>query len=319
MPAISIIVPVYQVKNYLPRCIDSLIAQTFEDIEIILVDDASSDGSGEICDAYAKKDPRIRVIHQEHGGLSVARNTGLAAARGEWLMFVDSDDYVLPDFCRRPYQYALEQGADLVMMQSPPPLVSRRFRFHASGPVSQTQALDDLISGQTGEIVWNKLYKRSLFRSIVFPPHRLAEDMGTIYLTILNASNIHFLSENYYLYTADRPDSLTHANHLQVRYDALYWVVKRYLDIRSRAPYLITTPMRQQICDRIVDVLIHIDHPGMPTQNNPLYRFIAKKGRHPGFASPKRFLMYYALRISPSCFDLICQITKRRTIAPPND
>ena len=110
MPAISIIVPVYQVKNYLPRCIDSLIAQTFEDIEIILVDDASSDGSGEICDAYAKKDPRIRVIHQEHGGLSVARNTGLAAARGEWLMFVDSDDYVLPDFCRRPYQYALEQG-----------------------------------------------------------------------------------------------------------------------------------------------------------------------------------------------------------------
>ena len=313
MPAISIIVPVYQVKNYLPRCIDSLIAQTFEDIEIILVDDASSDGSGEICDAYAKKDPRIRVIHQEHGGLSVARNTGLAAARGEWLMFVDSDDYVLPDFCRRPYQYALEQGADLILMQSPPPLVPRRFRFRATGPVSQTQALDDLISGQTGEIVWNKLDRRDLFSDVLFPPNRLAEDVAAVYRTILKASNIHFLSENYYLYTADRSDSLTHTYHLKINMDTLYLSVNRYRDICSNAPTRAKRLMRRQICDLLMYILIHINRDEMPAQYGRQQYFITKKGRHPEFAFPKRRFMYYVLRISPKCFDQICRLAGRRS------
>lgn len=93
-PKISVIVPVYKAENYLHRCVDSLLAQTFQDFEILLIDDGSPDRSGEICDEYAKKDKRVRVFHKENGGVSSARNLGLDNARGEWICFVDSDDWV---------------------------------------------------------------------------------------------------------------------------------------------------------------------------------------------------------------------------------
>ena len=98
---ISIIVPVYRVEDYLERCIGSLMSQTYEDIEIIIVDDESPDKCPAICDEYGRKDSRIRVIHKKHEGLSAARNTGIAAAEGDYVMFVDSDDYIEPDSCER--------------------------------------------------------------------------------------------------------------------------------------------------------------------------------------------------------------------------
>ncbi len=103
MPEISIIVPVYKVEQYLPRCLDSLLSQTYKNLEIILIDDGSTDNSPSICDAYAGKDSRIRVIHKENGGLSNARNTGLDAAEGELIGFIDSDDYIENDM----YEYLL--------------------------------------------------------------------------------------------------------------------------------------------------------------------------------------------------------------------
>ncbi len=97
-PKISVIVPVYNVERYLPRCIDSILAQTFTDFELLLIDDGSKDSSGEICDEYASKDSRVRVFHKENGGVSSARNLGLDNARGEWIAFCDSDDWVKPEF-----------------------------------------------------------------------------------------------------------------------------------------------------------------------------------------------------------------------------
>ena len=94
---ISIIVPVYKAEKYLSRCVDSILGQTYKDLEVILVDDGSPDGSGVLCDAYAAKDSRVRVIHKENGGVSTARNVGLDAAGGDYISFVDSDDYVDPD------------------------------------------------------------------------------------------------------------------------------------------------------------------------------------------------------------------------------
>ena len=96
-PNISIIVPVYNIEEYLPRCIESILNQTYNNLELILVDDGSKDKSGEICDAYAKKDNRVVVLHKENGGSSSARNAGIAIAKGEYLGFVDSDDYIEPD------------------------------------------------------------------------------------------------------------------------------------------------------------------------------------------------------------------------------
>ena len=103
-PLISIIVPVYNVEKYLQRCIDSILAQSFKDFELILIDDGSKDKSGEICDAYAKRDARIRVFHKENGGVSTARNVGLDTVRGKWTCFVDSDDYVKPYYLHQMYE-----------------------------------------------------------------------------------------------------------------------------------------------------------------------------------------------------------------------
>ena len=114
MPQISVIVPVYKVEPYLRRCVDSILAQTFTDFELILVDDGSPDNSGAICDEYAQKDARVHVIHQENGGLSAARNAGIdwvfAHSDSQWLTFVDSDDWVHPEYLERLYHAVLEHN-----------------------------------------------------------------------------------------------------------------------------------------------------------------------------------------------------------------
>ncbi len=115
-PLVSVIVPVYKVEDCLIRCLDSLCRQTLRDIEIILVDDASPDRCGAICDEYAAKDARFKVVHHVvNMGLSAARNLGIKEASAAYLMFVDSDDYVHEDFCRLPYKCAVQQHADLVL------------------------------------------------------------------------------------------------------------------------------------------------------------------------------------------------------------
>lgn len=115
MCRVSVIVPVYQVEAYLARCLDSLLAQTFEDFELILVNDGTRDGCPEIMNAYAAKDARIRILHKENGGLSSARNAGLDVAQGEYVAFVDSDDYVAPALLEDTVRAAEQSGADLVL------------------------------------------------------------------------------------------------------------------------------------------------------------------------------------------------------------
>lgn len=112
-PKISVIVPVYNSEQYLPKCIDSILAQTFSDFELILVNDGSKDGSGDICDEYAQKDKRVRVYHKENGGVSSARNLGLDNAKGEWVYFVDSDDWIDPD-CFRTVSDYFEKDIDII-------------------------------------------------------------------------------------------------------------------------------------------------------------------------------------------------------------
>ena len=115
MPKLSVIVPVYNTEKYLRECVDSILAQTFTDLELILVDDGSTDGSGVICDEYAKKDARIRVIHQENGGITVARKTGVRVAKGEYVTFVDSDDWIDREMFEQMVEKCLETGADIAV------------------------------------------------------------------------------------------------------------------------------------------------------------------------------------------------------------
>ena len=113
MPEISIIVPVYKVEKYLRHCVDSILAQTFTDFELLLIDDGSPDNSGAICDEYAEKDNRVRVFHKENGGVSSARNLGLDNARGTYIMFCDSDDYVADNWAEKLYEFMNYNEANL--------------------------------------------------------------------------------------------------------------------------------------------------------------------------------------------------------------
>ncbi|MBQ6799361.1 MAG: glycosyltransferase [Oscillospiraceae bacterium] len=190
-PLISVIVPVYRVELYLRPCIESILAQTLQEIEIILVDDGSPDRCGELCEEYAAKDPRIRVIHKENGGLSSARNAGLEIAQGEYIGFVDSDDRVDPDMFEFLYRNLEESGADISVCG---------YRIHQNGSViscgepfrsvqTSREAMRTVMEQpEIGIVVWNKLYRRSIFRGIRFPEGRIAED-AFLYLRLTDAAD----------------------------------------------------------------------------------------------------------------------------------
>lgn len=204
MPNISVIVPVYKVEAYLPRCVDSILRQSYADFELILVDDGSPDGCPRICDEYARQDSRVRVIHQENGGLSAARNAGLdwaAANSGSWwITFVDSDDWVHRDYLLRLISLAEETGCQLSAC-----------RFFRTGgedfpgeQAAQSQCLlaEDYFCGssEVPQIAWAKLYRRSLFDTLRFPVGKLHEDEFTTYQAIFAAGKVCVTSDVLYAY-----------------------------------------------------------------------------------------------------------------------
>ena len=186
MPAISVIIPVYKVERYLDACVASVAGQTFADLEILLVDDGSPDACPALCDAWAQRDPRIRVIHRQNGGLSAARNTGIEAAAGRFLAFVDADDLLEPDALRRAYEAQAVTGADLVIFnlryvdETNTPLPApdfSQFRDEVLTPDEVWQRYFSLAEQRIYYVVaWNKLYRAELFRTLRFRPGKRYED-----------------------------------------------------------------------------------------------------------------------------------------------
>lgn len=203
---ISVIVPVYKVEELLPRCVDSILGQTYEKLEIILVDDGSPDASGKLCDAYAQKDPRIRVIHKENGGLSSARNAGLDVATGEYIAFVDSDDWLVPEAYQGMLGAMKANGVKLVCAG----------RYDVDGDTGEkTIGLcpeqNEVISGEemVGRIfTWDhcdssacdKLYHRSLFENHRYPEGVVCEDLPVTYRLALEAGKVAMLDKPVYHY-----------------------------------------------------------------------------------------------------------------------
>ena len=213
MPAVSVVVPVYKVEPYLERCVDSLRCQTLRDIEIILVDDGSPDRCGMICDEYGKRDPRIRVIHQDNKGLSAARNVGILHASGTYIMFADSDDWAEPGYCQIPYEIAEKYSADLVIFQyfvargkRKKPLQSKRL---SEGFMTCESALFEDKDRFWTVPAWNKLFHRKLFQDIRFPEGRFFEDTGIMHRLIHESDSIYYVASCLYNYSAGRKGSIT--------------------------------------------------------------------------------------------------------------
>ncbi len=216
-PLISVIVPVYRVEEYLERCVKSILSQTYENLEVILVDDGSPDQCPAICDACAEKDARVKVIHQENKGLSGARNAGIDAASGEYLAFVDSDDYVSPHFIEELYQLLQDTGCAIGQC---------RFSYvKGDGLVEESDSAFCIYRGESlmeqlygpeekatcFVVAWNKLYRAELFKEtgIRYPEGRIHEDEATTYRLFHEAKKLAFLDRALYGYYTENGGSIT--------------------------------------------------------------------------------------------------------------
>lgn len=217
---VSLIVPVYNVKPYLPRCLNSILKQTYAHFEVILVNDGSTDGSGLICDEYALKDARIRVIHQENVGVSAARNRAIDVAQGEYISFIDSDDFIDEGYLELLYNGAQRTGADVIVTNFTSFNEERQsFLFYQTNDTyfEKTYSIQEWIDEEANmkynlHLVFTfshlKLFKRELFGSIRYPVGRLREDDATIYKLYLKANRIHFINQGSYYYS-QRSDGLS--------------------------------------------------------------------------------------------------------------
>jgi len=220
---VSIVIPVYNVEKYLPKCLDSVISQTITDIEIVVIDDGSTDKSPEICDRYARNDNRIRVIHKKNGGLSDARNTGLEICTSDYVTFIDSDDYVSEDYIEVLYESIKRHESDIA--------ISAHFVVYPSRIIDTStnenyiatpkEILDKLLYSDGIDIsAWAKLYKKSLFSNIRFPKGRNYEDAATTYRLIDKSKRISVNSKPTYYYVI-RNNSISQGEFTRKKLDLL--------------------------------------------------------------------------------------------------
>lgn len=215
---ISVVVPIYNVEKYLVKCIESIIAQTYNNLEIILVNDGSTDNCGKICDDYAKKDQRIKVIHKDNGGLSDARNTGIEAAKGYYIGFVDSDDYINVNMYERLSNIIKTDNSKIAVCNFS--LVYEKMgknifdnnNFNSNYLLIDTK--DKLLeygmknNYDTFTVAWNKLYLRELFNDIRYPKGKIHEDVFTTYKLLYKAQKISYTEDVMYYYL-QRESSIT--------------------------------------------------------------------------------------------------------------
>ena len=243
-PLISVIVPVYNVEKYLDHCVQSIVAQTYTSLEIILVDDGSPDRCPDMCDAWAAKDSRVKVIHKENGGLSDARNAGMAAATGELMGFVDSDDYIAPEMYRLLYENMVENRSDIsacgVEMVWEDGTPSRNLTPSGGCVMNREEAMEAIINESLlKQPVWYKLYKTALIRDIPFPAGKCHEDVFWSYQAVGRASKVSVFDTPCYFYL-QRRGSIMGSSYSLKRLDALEAKLLRSRYVEENLPSLIS-------------------------------------------------------------------------------
>lgn len=217
MKKISVIIPIYNVEKYLKRCIESIIKQTYSNLEIILVDDGSPDGCAKICDEYKNKDERIVVIHKKNGGLSDARNAGLKVATGEIISYIDSDDYVDLDMYEKMTKAMEEKNADIVVCGTNIDYEDGHTKVKCEKEeksFNREEALIELNSFKSFDMaVWNKLYKREVVDKIEFPVGKKSEDYFVMYQYFARAKKVVIINQAKYHYF-QRSDSISRGKNV---------------------------------------------------------------------------------------------------------
>lgn len=222
MIKISIIIPVYNVEKYLATCLDSVINQTYKNLEILLIDDGSTDSSGLICEQYSKKDTRIKTIHKKNGGLSDARNVGISYASGDYISFIDSDDFIDINTFTILDQYIKQYNADIITFnyydyynkdKISPHLLFNNLKFYSQQEFHSTFTKDLFNKYEMNVTAWNKVYKRKIFNNIKFPYGKLFEDTFSAIYILNQCNNILVIPYTLYYYRR-RSDSII-GKHIQ--------------------------------------------------------------------------------------------------------
>lgn len=215
---VSVIIPIYNVERYLKKCLDSVENQTYHELEIILIDDGSTDNSPIICDKYAEKDPRITVLHKKNEGLSSARNAGLDIATGDYISFIDSDDWVSPHYIETLFSLAQHNKADIAIIENKLVYSDSCDNSDDKPPFTKCytnlEALEDLFSKNLVSLTvsWGKLYSRNLFSHIRFPIGKIHEDEFTTFELFYNSKKLVYTNQCLYFYR-QRTDSITQNPH----------------------------------------------------------------------------------------------------------
>ena len=312
-PLITVIVPVYNVEKYLRRCLDSIIGQTYQNLEILCIDDGSIDNSGEICEQYAARDARIKVIHQENQGLSTARNRGLDAAEGEYIAFVDSDDYILEDMYKKMLAKLLDYNVDLCVCQW-------QYEFSDGRQVVKKQNIDPAIYGrkaslefarflymgnyESGVVVaaWNKLYRRALFDTIRFEG-RIHEDEAFSGRIMAKNISVYVMEEQFYVY-AQNGDSLTNKPFSANKFFFLDALAERRELFKSDA--FIRQETELLYCNMYIEYCLRARKEGVAVSHPEKYRQIFRQMfsslRRDGKAGIKFRLRMMLFSFSPSLY-----------------
>ena len=315
-PLVSVIVPVYKVEDVLARCLDSLCRQSLKEIEIILVDDASPDRSGEICEEYAEKDSRFRVIHHlEHRGVAAARNTGIAHASADYLMFVDSDDWVHVDFCKLPYECALQHHVELVMFErcyvdkdGLRKQIQRKEK-RKTGRVTQWEAINLLLFDVIGNAAWNKLYMKKMFDTVSYPEGYLYEDVGTTYKTILLTDSIYCLDEELYYYCYHHGSITTLRTEKAIR-DWYVMSMQQYYDLVA-CGYL-KDNLERLLQNIALTYCIRRKADWQDADYVFCLKTLQSTPHIPKHFTWKRKILFTLLKYCPPIFDLLCNLWGKR-------
>lgn len=262
-PLISVIVPCYNVEQYLAKCVDSILSQTYKNLEILLVDDGSPDKCGEMCDEYAQIDTRVFVIHKENGGLSDARNVAIDIAKGEYITFIDSDDYVSVDYIELLYRLIVDNNAQMSVSGflaykefTTPELIDEPIKTIVFG---RYEAMNTMFYQRDFDnSAWAKMYHRSLFETgIRYPRGWIYEDLATTYKLMHHCKCVAFTNYKNYFYLL-REKSIEGAPFKMIKFDCCKNVVQQLIEDKKMMPSDVQKAMNCRIVSFVFHVLLEI-------------------------------------------------------------
>lgn len=332
---ISIVVPIYHVEKYLNRCLESILQQTYSNLEIILVDDGSDDKCPEMCDEFAKVDHRIKVIHQKNGGLSVARNAGIDVATGKYIAFVDSDDCISEHYLEFLFRAIDETKADIAQCNYTEfnddfiPIYARNYAIPKIW--DKMQALRSQVISCTNiisTVAWNKLYDISLFKDIRYTPGKLHEDEFTTYRLFDKATSIAYLDIPLYGYFQNQ-SGIMHSSLKSAHIDALEAKLNRYIYYKRKDYHDLLPLVASDFFDSLLAMARRMDEAVDPEQyREKLQTYLdeSKAALSPSDLSrldriilgkaknPKQFVQYFNMYLLGGKISRLLQITKLKRL-----